>query len=133
MSTNHNFFAPFADDDRADAAEKVTGRAKFTAEHALPNLAYGLFVCSTIAKGTVTKINESDALKAPGVLDVISFQNCPAVPGYSPAKGAFEWSGLKTLYDNKVRFYGQPVALVVADSFENATAALNLVKVTYEK
>jgi xanthine dehydrogenase YagR molybdenum-binding subunit len=133
MSTNHNFFAPLADDDRNDAAEKVTGRAKFTAEHAVPNLAYGLFVCSTIAKGTVTKINETDALKAPGVLDVISFQNCPAVPGYSPAKGAFEWWGLKTLYDNKVRFYGQPVALVVADSFENANAALKLVQVTYEK
>jgi len=133
MSTIHNFFAPYADDDRADAAEKVTGRAKFTAEHAVPNLAYGLFVCSTIAKGTVTKINEAEALKAPGVLDVISFQNCPNVPGYNPAKGGFEWWGLKTLHDNKVRFYGQPVALLVADSFENAMAALKLVQVTYEK
>ncbi len=137
MSDNKFFFSP-ADDDRADGFEKVTGSAKFTAEHTLPNLAYGLFVCSTIAKGSVKNLDTSKALAAPGVLDVISWQNCPKVPGYDPApenknKPGFEWRGLKVLHDNKVRFYGQPIALLVADSFENAMGALSLVKAEYDK
>ena len=42
-------------DERVDGIEKVTGRAKYTAEHSLPNLAYAVFICSTIAKGKVKK------------------------------------------------------------------------------
>jgi xanthine dehydrogenase YagR molybdenum-binding subunit len=132
MSELKHTYSPFAEDDRADGTEKVTGRAKFTAEHPIPNLAYGLFVCSTIAKGTIRALDSAAALKSPGVLEVISYQNCPDVPGYKPAdKSGYEWRGLKVLNDNKVRFYGQPIALLVADSFENALAALKLVKAEY--
>lgn len=138
MSDLNKFFKMDADDDRADGFEKVTGRAKYTAEHQIPNLAYGLFVCSTIAKGTIKNLDDSLALKANGVLDVISFKNCPNIPGYNSVtadgkKNNFEWRGLKVLNDNKVRFFGQPIALIVADSFENATDAVKLVKADYEK
>ncbi len=126
-----------ADEERVDGADKVSGKSKYTAEHIIPNIAYGLFVCSTIAKGTIKKLDTSKALAAPGVLDVIYYENCPSVPGYiSDAalrpKNTSEWKGFKVLYDNQVRFFGQPIALLLADSLENANAALRLVKAEYE-
>ncbi|MBM3914681.1 MAG: xanthine dehydrogenase family protein molybdopterin-binding subunit [Sphingomonadales bacterium] len=126
------------DSPRADAVEKVTGRAKYSAEHRIDNIAYGVFVCSTIAKGTITAIEEGPARAADGVLDVISYKNCPSTPGYEPlqadgSKNPKQWWGLKVLHDNIVRFYGQPVALVVADSLENANAAAQLLIVQYER
>ena len=125
------------DSPRADAIEKVTGRAKYAAEHRIENIAYGVFVCSTIAKGTILAIEEGPARKAEGVLDIITYKNCPATPGYEPllpdgGKNPRQWWGLKVLYDNIVRFYGQPVALVVADSLENANAAVPLVSIQYQ-
>lgn len=125
------------DSPRADAIEKVTGRAKYAAEHRIENIAYGVFVCSTIAKGTILTIEEGPARKAEGVLDIITYKNCPATPGYEPllpdgGKNPRQWWGLKVLYDNIVRFYGQPVALVVADSLENANAAALLVSIQYQ-
>ena len=138
MSDHTKYFKIEGEGDRADGFEKVTGKAKFTAEHQIPDLAYGVFVCSTIAKGTIKNLNDALALKAAGVLDVISFKNCPNIPGYNSLtadgkKNNQEWRGLKVLNDNKVRFYGQPIALIVADSFQNATDAIKLVKADYEK
>jgi len=138
MSDYNKYFKVDAGDDRADAAEKVTGRARFTAEHPIPDLAYAVFVCSSITKGSIKELDVSKALSAPGVLDVISYKNCPIIPGYNALtadgkRNNQEWRGLKVLSDNKVRFYGQPIALVVADSFENATDAVKLVKAEYEK
>ncbi len=125
------------DGPRADAVEKVTGRAKFSADHRLENLAYGVFVCSTIAKGTIRSLDESAVLKSEGVIDVISYKNCPKLPGYEPllpdgGNNTRQWWGMKVLYDNVVRFHGQPIALIVADSLENAQAAVNLMKVEYD-
>ena len=137
MFTSLNNFKAMIEDERVDGADKTTGKAKYTAEHALPNLAYAVFVTSGIAKGTIKSMDVSKALASPGVLDVIYYANCPAVPGYianaaERPKNAAEWRGFKVLYDNKVRFFGQPIALVVADSFENANAAVRGVKAAYE-
>ena len=125
------------DSPRADAVEKVSGRAKYAAEHRIDNIAYGVFVCSSIAKGTILSIEEDMARAAEGILDIISYKNCPSTPGYEPlladgSKNSKQWWGLKVLYDNVVRFYGQPVALVVADSLENANAAAQLLKIQYQ-
>ena len=133
----HNTKSIFWEDERVDGADKVTGKAKYTAEHNLPNLAYAVFVTSNIAKGTIKNIDTSKALAMTGVLDVIYFANCPAVPGYNTnaadrPKNVSEWRGHKVLHDNKVRFFGQPIALVVADSFENANAAIRFIKPEYE-
>ncbi len=127
----------FWEDERVDGADKVTGKARYTAEHSLPNLAYAVFVTSTIAKGTIKNLDVSKALEMPGVLDVIYYANCPAVPGYNSnaaerPKNVSEWRGHKVLYDNKVRFFGQPIALIVADSLENANVAIRFVKADYE-
>jgi len=126
----------YIQDERVDGADKTNGKAKYTAEYKLPDLAYGVFVTSNIAKGTIKQLDISKALIAPGVLDVIYYANCPTVPGYNPnaserPKNVNEWRGHKVLYDNKVRFFGQPIALIVADSFENANAAIRLVKAEY--
>ena len=137
MKTNHvNTF--FWEDERVDGVDKVTGKAKYTAEHNLPNLAYAVFVTSNIAKGSIKNLDVSKALALPGVLDVIYYANCPAVPGYNSnaaerPKNVSEWRGHKVLYDNKVRFFGQPIALIVADSLENANAAIRFVKPEYEQ
>ena len=127
----------FFEDERVDGAEKVNGKAKYTAEHKLPNMAYAVFVTSTIAKGSIKNLDISKAIAMPGILDIIYYGNCPAVPGYNPIaaerpKNVSEWRGFKVLYDNKVRFFGQPIALIVADSFENANAAIRFVKAEYE-
>ncbi len=135
-SASNLFRLDFAD-ERVDGADKVTGKAKYTAEYNLPNMAYAVFVTSSIAKGTIKNIDTTKALAAPGVLDVIYYANCPAVPGYisnaaERPKNVFEWRGHKVLHDNQVRFFGQPVALIVADSLENANAAIRLVRPEYE-
>ena len=134
MKSNNNTI--FWEDERVDGAEKVNGKAKYAAEHSLPNMAYAVFVTSSIAKGSIKNIDTSKALAMPGVLDVIYYANCPSVPGYisnaaERPKNAIEWRGHKVLNDNKVRFFGQPIALVVADSFENANAAIRFVKAEY--
>jgi len=127
----------FFEDERVDGADKVTGKAKYTAEHSLPNMAYAVFVTSTIAKGSIKNLDITKALTMPGVIDIIYYANCPAVPGYNPnaaerPKNVSEWRGYKVLYDNKVRFFGQPIALILANSFENANAAIRFVKAEYE-
>ena len=127
----------FWEDERVDGADKVTGKARYTAEHNLPNMAYAVFVTSNIAKGTIKNLDTTKALAMNGVLDVIYYGNCPAVPGYNSnaaerPKNVSEWRGHKVLYDNKVRFFGQPIALIVADSLENANAAIRFVKPEYE-
>lgn len=127
----------FWEDERVDGADKVTGKAKYAAEHSLPNMVYAVFVTSTIAKGSIKNLDTSKALSMPGVLDVIYYGNCPSIPGYitnaaERPKNVIEWRGHKVLHDNKVRFFGQPIALIVADSFENANAAVRFVNAEYE-
>ena len=73
---SNNYNTIFLEDERVDGADKVTGKAKYTAEHNLPNLAYAVFVTSTIAKGTIKNLDTSKALAMPGVLDIIYYGNC---------------------------------------------------------
>lgn len=122
-----NFFVD--ENDRVDGIEKVTGKAKYFAEFKLPGLTYGVLVPSTITKGKITAIDTKAAKNAPGVIDVLSHLNKPAAAGYEAGGG----SPMKIFYTDEVFFNGQPVALVVADTFERATYAATLVKVSYEK
>jgi len=117
------------DDDRVDGVDKVTGRAKYFAEYKVPGTTYGVLVTSTITKGKMVSLNTTQAMKAPGVLDVISHLNKPSVPGYEQAGGPL----MKIFYTDKIFFNGQPIAIVVADTFERATYAATLVKATYLK
>ncbi|PZR25378.1 MAG: xanthine dehydrogenase family protein molybdopterin-binding subunit [Citrobacter freundii] len=137
-----NFFFdttdPFIPADRVDGRDKVTGAAKYAAEHKLPGTVYGVIVTSTIAKGSITALNTKPAENAPGVLAVISHLNSPKVPGFHPVDKkanpkAQEWQGLKVFNDNRIYSNGQPIAIVVADTFERAVYAASLVKAQYAK
>ena len=73
---------------RVDGPAKVTGAASYAAEFALPDLAYGAIVQSTIAKGRITAIDTAAAERAPGVLAVITHANAPKLPYRAPASDA---------------------------------------------
>ncbi|MGC4101255.1 xanthine dehydrogenase family protein molybdopterin-binding subunit [Ferruginibacter sp.] len=119
-------------DDRVDGKQKVTGTAKYAAEYIVDNLVYGVLVGSTIAKGSIQSIDITAAKKAPGVIDIISHQNNIPLEKFSDAKKAKDaGAGLRIFYSNEIFSSGQPIALVVADHFEQAQYAAGLVKVTY--
>lgn len=115
---------------RVDGRLKVTGKAKYSAEYDVKGLVYGVLVGSTVTKGSIKNIDTKKATGAPGVLSVITYLNAPKIPGYQtdnpPPKGP-----LKIFYDDQVYFNGQPIALVVADTFERALFAATLVNATY--
>jgi len=117
---------------RVDGRLKVTGSIRYAAEHPLPGLVYGVLVSSTIAKGVITAIDTRAAERAPGFVAVVSHLNAPPIPGYN-IKGRDGDREIKTFNDNRVYFYGQPVVLVVADSFERAKYAASQIKVSYQK
>ncbi|MEO6452994.1 MAG: molybdopterin cofactor-binding domain-containing protein, partial [Ginsengibacter sp.] len=123
--------------DRVDAKAKVTGTAQFSYEYNIPNLAYGVIVASTITKGMIISLNTKSAERAPGVIAVISHLNIPKLKGYEPAADADKLppirKGFKVFENSMVRFNGQPIAIVVADTFERATYAASLVKAQYQK
>ena len=119
--------------DRVDGKAKVTGSAVYSGDYHFPNLCYGVLAGSTIAKGTIADINTKDAEKAPGVLAVITHLNLPPVPGYQTKPGDKPFTGYRVFADDKIRFSGQPIALVVADTFERAVHAASLVKAKYKE
>jgi xanthine dehydrogenase YagR molybdenum-binding subunit len=122
--------------DRVDGAAKVTGQAVFTAELDLPALAYAALVCSTIARGRVTAIEAADAAAVPGFVALITHESMPRLanprPGMQAGGEGFALSDLPILQDDDVRWDGQPVAVVVADTLEDAERAASLVHVEYE-
>ncbi|HEX3350233.1 MAG TPA: xanthine dehydrogenase family protein molybdopterin-binding subunit [Acetobacteraceae bacterium] len=120
---------------RVDGYAKVTGAARYAAEINTTGLAHGSLVTSTIAKGRIVKIDASQALRVEGVLDVLTHENRPRMADNDDAykdEVAPEGSPFRPLYDDKVRFSGQPVAMVVAEEWEVARFAASLVHVEYE-
>ncbi|TCD27076.1 xanthine dehydrogenase family protein molybdopterin-binding subunit [Pedobacter psychrodurus] len=117
------------DNDRVDGILKVTGQAKYFAEYELPGLTYGVLVTSTITKGKITALDTKAAEKAPGVIAVISHLNKPSAPAYEQEGGP----QMKIFYTDKIFYNGQPIAIVVANTFERATHAASLVKASYAK
>ncbi|TLV02247.1 xanthine dehydrogenase family protein molybdopterin-binding subunit [Dyadobacter luticola] len=127
---------PDASLDRVDGPVKVTGTAKYSAEYQFGQLTYAVLVTSSIAKGKIKSINASKAEKAPGVLTIIHHLNSPGIPGYpvvkQPAERAPLGTAFRVFYDELIYFNGQPVAMVVAETFEQAVHAASLVQVVYE-
>jgi xanthine dehydrogenase YagR molybdenum-binding subunit len=122
---------------RLDGYEKTMGRARYTGEIFLPNLAYGAIVGATIASGKVTAIDRSAALAADGVVAVLTHENLPKIPGEphllpSLVGGPAPGQSFFPLQGAEIHYYGQPVALVVADTYERAQYAAWLVATSYE-
>ena len=122
--------------DRVDGRLKVTGGARYAAETQVANVVHGVLATSTIAKGKIASIDTSAAEKAPGVLAVLTHRNMPRIPGRKEVPGTPDpvvGRPLQPLQDDVIYHNGQPVAVVVADTFEHATQAAALVRVTYQE
>jgi xanthine dehydrogenase YagR molybdenum-binding subunit len=121
---------------RVDGHAKVTGAAKYAGEFSTPDLAYGSVVASTIAKGRIVSIELSEAMSVEGVIAVLTHKNRPPMAGTDRAymdDVAPGGSPFRPLYDDKIRFSGQPIALVLAEDFETARYAASLVRVKYKE
>ena len=118
---------------RIDGPLKTTGRATYAMDYNFPNMAYAVAVSSTIANGTIRSIDTARAEKMPGVVLVLTHENVNAalrVPDGVRAGRNSETRG--PLEDNNVGYWGQYVALVVADTFQQAQAAAAAVRVSYD-
>jgi len=120
---------------RVDGRQKVTGQARYAAEHAVPGCVHGVLVTSTIAAGRIAHLDTQAAAKVPGVLAIVSHLNSPKVPGYENPKPdeRVEGQQLRVFFDDKIHYSNQPVALAIASSLEQAQYAASLVRVQYEQ
>ncbi|WP_374709586.1 xanthine dehydrogenase family protein molybdopterin-binding subunit [Massilia scottii] len=120
---------------RVDGRDKVTGQARYAAEHPAEALLYGVVVSGTITKGRIAAIDAGMALAVPGVIEVVTHENRPRLRSFDlfykdmTAPGG---SPFRPLYDDRIHSSGQPVALVVAETFEAARYASSLVEIAYE-
>ncbi|HEU0082372.1 MAG TPA: xanthine dehydrogenase family protein molybdopterin-binding subunit, partial [Bradyrhizobium sp.] len=121
---------------RVDGHAKVTGAAKYAGEFGAPDLAHGCVVTSTIAKGRIVSIDISEAMSIAGVIAVLTHRNRPPMANsdraYKDETAPESGSPYRPLYDDKVRFSGQPVALLLAEDFETAQFAATRVRVEYQ-
>ncbi len=118
---------------RVDGRLKVTGAAIYAAEFQRPQLAYGVLIQSAIANGHVVKIDISAAKSAPGVIEILTHENTPGFKPYPDdltKKGA-PGENRMPLQDDEIHYAGQHLGVVVAETFEQATYAASLVRVTY--
>jgi xanthine dehydrogenase YagR molybdenum-binding subunit len=117
---------------RIDGRLKVTGGARYTADIPVEAIVHGAIVYSTIANGRTVSIDTAAAENAPGVLDVLTHKNMPRMNQQS-------WSHLRPqgqtylpLQNDRIHYAGQPLALVIAATLDQANYAGTLIKVAYE-
>ncbi len=118
---------------RVDGRQKVTGGATYAAEFGVPGQAQGAIVRSTIANGRIASIDTAAAERAPGVVTVLTHRNAPRL-AYRAHKAVVDpdvGERLHVLQDDRVSHQGQPIALVIADTLEQANHAATLVRITY--
>jgi xanthine dehydrogenase YagR molybdenum-binding subunit len=115
---------------RIEGPAKLTGNARYAAEIPIKGLAYAALVQSTIAAGRIRSVDARQALAAAGVIAVMTHENAPRLDrtAESPQITMFP-----LLQDDRVLFNGQHVALVIAESFEQATHAATLLAIDYER
>jgi xanthine dehydrogenase YagR molybdenum-binding subunit len=122
---------------RIDGRAKVTGAAKYAGEFAADGLVHGFVVEATIPRGRIARLDASEALKVTGVLDVLTHEHRPPLADKDEAwkdeTAPDEGSPFRPLYDDSIRFNGQPIALVLAEDWETAKFAATLVHVEYRQ
>ncbi|MEV0640443.1 xanthine dehydrogenase family protein molybdopterin-binding subunit [Streptomyces sp. NPDC050619] len=115
---------------RVDARLRVTGRSKYAGDNSPDGVVHAVIVDSTVGRGRITGIDAGAAEAQTGVVKVISYLNAPKLP---PLEGWYPPpSTLRAFQDDRVRFFGQPVAVVVASTLEVAQHAASLVEVSYD-
>ncbi len=114
--------------DRVDGPKKVSGAATYAAEYKLADTAYGVLVSATIGKGTVKSIDVDSAKKLPGVIDVVidfdTFTRVAQQGGETSAPA----QGVKA-----IEYFGQIIAIVIAETYEAARDAAKQLEVVYER
>jgi 4-hydroxybenzoyl-CoA reductase subunit alpha len=112
---------------RYDGPDKVTGRAKYTADMRLPGMLYGKLFGSPIAHGRITRLDVSKARALPGVIDVLTAADVPdGWYGVSPAR-----EDEQILASDRVRYVGDEIAAVAAVDEETAERAIRLIEVEF--
>ena len=120
---------------RIDGPLKVQGRARFAAEFTPERLAYAAVAFSTIAKGRIATLDVAKAEGAPGVVVVMTYKNAPRMkpmPKFFSANKAAGGDDLPIMQDARIHWNGQPIAVVLAETQEQADHAKSLIHVTYE-
>jgi xanthine dehydrogenase YagR molybdenum-binding subunit len=119
---------------RVDGRLKVTGQAKYAAEFTTAGLLHGYIVSGTIPVGRIAAIHTRDARSVPGVVEIFTHENRPRT-AWSDSRWQDEVAPpghpFRPLNSDRVMFDGQPVALVVAETYEAARDAASLVRVDY--
>ncbi len=121
---------------RVDGIAKVTGAAKYAAEFNVPGLAHASLVTSNITRGRIKRIDTGKAVRIKGVLTVLTHENRPPMADKDDAYKddvAPDGSPYRPLYDDRIMFNGQPIALVVAETSEIARYAASLVTAEYDE
>ena len=119
--------------NRVDGRLKVTGSARYTSDHSPENLVHAVLVKSDIAKGRILYIEDAFAKQAPGVLLVMTYRNRPTMvmPKSNWSVPMLLAEDLEPLKDDLIHYHGQTVALLVAETFEQARYAASLLNIRY--
>jgi xanthine dehydrogenase YagR molybdenum-binding subunit len=117
---------------RVDGWAKVTGAARYGAEYSPDGVVHAVLIQSTVPAGWITGVDTTRALRMPGILAVLTHENAPRLAsiGRFPAGAAAQ--GLTPLQDGRIRFTGQPIGVVVAETLEQATDAARRVQFAYK-
>jgi xanthine dehydrogenase YagR molybdenum-binding subunit len=120
---------------RVDGPLKVRGAAPFAAEFPLQGMVYAALVYSTIPRGRIASLDTTAAEAAPGVILVMTHRNAPRMkhaPAFMTAAKAVSGDDLPVMQDDEIHWNGQPIAIVLAQTQEQADHAKTLVRCTYE-
>lgn len=120
---------------RLDGPLKVRGEARFAAEYVMEGMVYAALRYSTIARGHITSLDTSAAEAAPGVVLVMTHRNAPKMappPLFLTAPKAAGGSSLPVMQDESIHWNGEPIALVLAETQEQADHAAWLIEVGYD-
>jgi xanthine dehydrogenase YagR molybdenum-binding subunit len=119
---------------RLDGTFKVGGTAPFAAEFPIAGMTYAALAFSTVARGRIASLGTDAAEAAPGVVLVMTHRTAPAIkpmPGFGSAAKAAAGDDLPIMQDDAIHWNGQPIALVVAETQEQADHAVTLIDATY--
>ncbi|MFT0878302.1 xanthine dehydrogenase family protein molybdopterin-binding subunit [Rhodopseudomonas sp. G2_2311] len=120
---------------RIDGPLKVRGAAPFAAEFVLDSMLYAALMFSTVPKGRIATLDTAAAEAAPGVALVMTHRNAPRMkpmPLFMTAEKAGGGDNLPIMQDDRIHWNGQPIAVVLADTQEQADYAVSLIRATYE-
>ncbi|GAB3496882.1 xanthine dehydrogenase family protein molybdopterin-binding subunit [Spirosoma knui] len=120
--------------DRIEGKQKVTGQARYSADFKKDKLVHGVLVMSTIANGRIRKLDTSETMKVPGVVAVMSHENAPKPGGLDKNKPSETATDrvMNLFQDNVVHYNNQPIAMVLAETYEGAVEGAERIKVTYD-